>query len=188
MTMNAVFAAAGQNVGVQAAIILLATFILEDAATVFAGVHAQSGNIPVWAALAALYVGIVVGDIGLYGLGALAHRSRIAARLVPPQRMRQGHDWLQGRVFTTVFVSRFIPGARLPTYTACGFLHASLLQFALAAIVATSIWTSLLFGLSWKLGDLLMPYLGAWRWAGLGGLALVMLLFGRSAARWQTAR
>ncbi|MBV9539494.1 MAG: VTT domain-containing protein [Acidisphaera sp.] len=150
--------------------------------------RAQAGAVPVGWALGALYIGIVLGDVGLYGLGKLAGRVRWARRLVPPNRMRQGRDWLKGRVFWTVFISRFIPGARLPTYTACGFLGGSLLWFGLAAIVATSIWTSLLFGVSYKMGDLLMPYLGEWRWAGLAGFAVILVLFGRTAAKWQTAR
>jgi membrane protein DedA with SNARE-associated domain len=188
MTLDAIFAAAGHDVGLQATAILLATFVLEDAATVFAAMRAQAGQVPASWALGALYVGIVLGDIGLYGLGRLAREVRWAARIVHPRRIRQGRDWLRGRVFTTVFISRFIPGARLPTYTACGFLGASLLWFCLAAIVATSIWTSLLFGISYKMGDLLMPYLGEWRWAGLAGFAVVLILIGRTAAKWQTAR
>ena len=102
--------------------------------------------------------------------------------------MRQGRDWLEGRVFQVVFISRFIPGARLPTYTACGFLGAGWRRFALAAVVATLIWTSLLFGVSLKIGALLMEYLGPWRWAGGIGFALVIILLGRTAARMQEAR
>lgn len=102
--------------------------------------------------------------------------------------MRQGRAWLDGRVFQVVFISRFLPGARLPTYTACGFLGANWRRFALAAIIATLIWTSLLFGISLKVGALLMQYLGAWRWAGGIGFTLIVILLGRTAARLQEAR
>ncbi len=130
----------------------------------------------------------MLGDLGLYALGALSVRLPWVARVVPKRRMRQGRDWLDGRVFQVVFISRFIPGARLPTYTACGFLGADWGRFALAAVVATLIWTSLLFGISLKVGALLMEYLGAWRWAGGIGFALVVILLGRTAARLQEAR
>lgn len=172
---------------IQAVLIVLGTFVLEDAATVVAAMQAASGAIPVPVAVLSLYAGIILGDLGLYGIGALSARSPWIARLVPPSRRRQGRDWLDGRVFRVVFVSRFIPGMRLPTYTACGFLHAGLGRFALAAIVATVIWTSLLFGISLKIGAVLMNYLGVWRWAGAAGLAVVIFLAGRTAVRFQGA-
>ncbi len=182
------FALAGVNPILQAVLIVLATFVLEDAATVLAAMHAQSGALSIPLALGALYAGIVLGDLGLYGLGRLSGRVPLIARWVPRDRMRQGRAWLDGRVFQVVFISRFIPGARLPTYTACGFLHAGLGRFALAAVVATLIWTSLLFGVSLKVGALLMEYLGAWRWVGAIGFAVVVILLGRTAARMQAAR
>ncbi len=179
---------AGHDGIVQAALIILGTFVLEDAATITAAMLAQSGAISMPWALGALYAGIVLGDLGLYGLGRLSARSAWIARWIPVARRQGGRDWLGERVFQVVFISRFIPGARLPTYTACGFLHTSLKRFALAAIVATLIWTSLLFGISLKIGALLIDYLGAWRWAGAVGFACVLLLIGRFAARLQEAR
>ncbi len=186
--MASLFALAGVSPVLQAVLVILATFVLEDAATVLAAMHAQSGAVSIPLALGALYAGIVLGDLGLYGLGRLSATVPAVARWVPPQRMRQGREWLDGRVFQVVFISRFIPGARLPTYTACGFLRAGAGRFALAAVVATLIWTSLLFGVSLKVGAVLMQYLGAWRWAGAVGFALVVILLGRTAARVQAAR
>jgi membrane protein DedA with SNARE-associated domain len=179
---------AGDSGALQAAVIILGTFILEDAATVIAAMQVESGGLSLPLALGSLYAGIVLGDLGLYTLGALSRRVRWISRWVPAARKRLGREWLGDRVFHVVFISRFIPGARLPTYTACGFLHASLRRFALAAIVATLIWTSLLFGVSLKIGALLMDYLGAWRWAGAIGFAAVLILIGRAAARLQEAR
>lgn len=179
---------AGHDPLLQGVLIILATFVLEDAATVLAAMQAQAGALPLPMALGSLYAGIVLGDLGLYALGALSGRLPLLARWIPPARKREGREWLGDRVFHVVFISRFIPGARLPTYTACGFLHASLRRFALAAIVATLIWTSLLFGVSLKVGALLMQYLGAWRWAGAIGFAVVLILLGRAAARLAEAR
>jgi len=173
---------------VQVVIIILATFVLEDAATVLAAMQASVGALSIELAMLSLYAGIVLGDLGLYGLGAGSVRIHWIARLVPPSRMRQGRDWLDGRVFRVVFISRFIPGMRLPTYTACGFLHAGFARFAMAAIVATLIWTSLLFGLSYKVGAVLMTYLGAWRWLGALGLMAVIVLAGRTVMRLQGSR
>jgi membrane protein DedA with SNARE-associated domain len=185
---QALLGMAGHTPLLQAAIIVLATFVLEDAATVLAAMQVEAGGVPLALALGALYCGIVLGDLGLYGLGGLSRRVRWISRWVPAARKRAGRQWLGDRVFHVVFVSRFIPGARLPTYTACGFFRASLKKFALAAIVATLIWTSALFGVSLKIGAILMTYLGAWRWAGAIGFAAILLVMGRFAARFTEPR
>jgi membrane protein DedA with SNARE-associated domain len=173
---------------VQGVLIILGTFVLEDAATVLAAMDVQVGRVAMAVALASLYAGIVLGDLGLYGMGRLAAKSPWAARLVPPERLRRGAAMLDPHVVKVVFVSRFLPGARLPTYTACGYFGVDFKRFALTAIVATLIWTSLLFGVSLHVGRLIMDHLGAWRWVGVAGFVLTLLLAGRLAARMQTAR
>lgn len=172
---------AGQHKLLQAFSIVLGTFILEDAATVLAAMQAETGGLPIWLALLSLYLGIVLGDLGLYGLGRLCAMVPWVYRLVGRERIRRGQDWLHGRrrrVFKVVFASRFLPGMRLPTYTACGFFAADFRQFVLAAIVATLIWTSLLFGASLRVGKLLMEHFGVWRWAGAIGFALAVVVVG----------
>ncbi len=169
--------------------IIVGTFILEDAATVLAAMQVQTGGVAWEVAIISLYIGIVLGDMGLYGLGALASGSSavqgLAARVVPAPRQAHGRRWLSERVFRVVFISRFIPGARLPTYTACGWLRVSFRRFVLAAVVATSIWTTLLFVISLRVGRVLTEHLGAWRWLGWIGFAAVVVISGRLVARLQ---
>jgi membrane protein DedA with SNARE-associated domain len=100
---------------------------------------------------------------------------------VPKRRRNLGRDWVRGKIVPIVLVSRFVPGLRLPTYTTLGFLKAPVLQFALAAVAATLLWTSGLFFISLKVGTLLMRYLGVWRWAGLVVFGLVLIAIGRLA-------
>ena len=173
---------------VQGVLIILGTFVLEDAATVLAAMDVQVGRVALGVALVSLYAGIVLGDIGLYGLGRLAASVPWAARLVPPERIARGAAMLNPHVVKVVFVSRFLPGARLPTYTACGYVGVDFRPFALAAIGATLIWTSLLFGVSLHVGRLIMEHLGTWRWVGVAGFLLTLMLMGRVAARMQAAR
>ena len=143
----------------QAAAIIAGTFVLEDAATLIAAMQVASGALPLPLALGSLYAGIVLGDLGLYGLGRFSASHRWARRLVPQHRRDLGHSWVRPRVIPLVLVSRFIPGLRLPTYTTLGFLHAPLTHFAFAAIAATLVWTSGLFFVGLKLGALMMRYL-----------------------------
>ena len=165
---------AGRHPVVQAGAIVIGTFILEDAATVLAAMQVQSNAITLGLALCSLYLGIVLGDLGLYGLGRLAAMFPWAYRWLPESRLEEGRHWLESRVFKVVFISRFLPGMRLPTYTTCGFLGADFTRFALAAIVATLIWTSLLFGVSLHVGKVLAEHLGAWRWVGGLGFAATL--------------
>jgi membrane protein DedA with SNARE-associated domain len=177
------FASAAGSKPLQAATIVAGTFILEDAATLLAAMQVAAGSVSLPLALGALYAGIVLGDLGLYGLGALSARHPWARRLVPKRRQDIGHDWVSHRVIPLVLVSRFVPGLRLPTYTTLGFLRAPILQFAAAAIGATLVWTSGLFYISLRLGVLMMRYLGVWRWAGLAVFCVLLIVVGRVATQ-----
>jgi len=178
-----ILSAAAGSKPLQAAAIIIGTFILEDAATLLAAMQVATGAIALPVALLALYVGIILGDLGLYGLGRLSARNRWARRMVPKRRRNFGRDWVSSRILPIVLVSRFVPGLRLPTYTTLGFLKAPIGKFAGAAIAATLIWTSGLFFVSLKIGTLLMRYLGVWRWAGLVVFGFVLIAVGQVATR-----
>jgi membrane protein DedA with SNARE-associated domain len=173
---------------VQAATIIIGTFILEDAATLLAAMQVATGALSLPLALVSLYTGIVLGDLGLYGLGFLSAFNGLAKRLVPARRRDLGHDWVSTRIFSLVVVSRFVPGLRLPTYTTLGFLRAPLGKFTVAAVGATLVWTSGLFYVSLKLGGLMMRYLGVWRWAGLVIFVIILVIVGRIATRMYNKR
>jgi membrane protein DedA with SNARE-associated domain len=180
-SITSLLALAGRSALFQAGAIILGTFILEDAATVAAAMQVQDGSVTFWLALMSLYAGIVLGDLGLYGLGRMSAYIPWVGRQLPPHRQETIKAWISGRIFKVVLVSRFLPGLRLPTYTTCGFVGANLRQFTLAAIVATACWTTLLFAVSLKVGQFLMDHLGAWRWAGAAGFVAFVILAGRAA-------
>ncbi|MGE4480654.1 DedA family protein [Acidocella sp.] len=182
-SLTTLLAAAAGIKSLQAATIISGTFILEDAATLLAAMQVASGAISLPLALCSLYAGIVLGDLGLYGLGRLSATHKWAQRLVPQQRRDIGQDWVRKKVIPLVLVSRFVPGLRLPTYTTLGFLRAPFSHFALAAIAATLVWTSGLFFISLRLGDLMVHYLGIWRWAGLAVFLCIIIFVGRLAAK-----
>lgn len=188
-TIASLLLLAGRQPLLQAGAIIVGTFVLEDAATVIAAMQAGDHHVAMAVALLALFVGIVLGDLGLYALGRLSARIKWLARFLPPHRQEAIRGWLDGRVFKVVFASRFLPGLRLPTYTTCGFVGADFKQFTLAAVIATTCWTSLLFAASLIVGNFLMAHFGAWRWAGAAGFVVFVILAGRLAsARLQSAR
>jgi membrane protein DedA with SNARE-associated domain len=162
--------AAGSTVFLSLAIIL-GTFILEDPTTVIVGVLVADGIIGMPVALFSLYAGIVLGDIGLYCLGWLASTHPRLAQYVDHDFIAPFRTWLESRFVLTIFSARFIPGSRLPTYTASGFFRSPLSTFILTAIVATSIWTTILFSVSYWFGSLTSEWFDPVRW----GIALIFL-------------
>lgn len=156
--------------------IIVATFILEDPTTVIVGVLAADHIIGVPVALFSLYAGIVLGDISLYCLGWLASTHPRLGRYVDHDFIAPFRAWLETRYVLTIFSARFIPGSRLPTYTASGFFRSPLSAFILTAIVATSIWTTLLFSASYWFGNLTAQWLGPVRW-GIACIFLITLFF-----------
>ena len=163
--------ALGSNPWAIALAIILATFVLEDVATIAAAVLAADAVINPWAALSALIAGIFAGDLMLYGLGAYARTHDWAKRLIGETRMAKGRDWLRRRYVPALIGARFMPGLRLPTYTSSGFLGLPLAPFAGVAAGAGLIWTSAVFSLVYFFGAMTVEHLGMWRWS----LAAVLL-------------
>jgi membrane protein DedA with SNARE-associated domain len=153
--------------------IILATFVLEDVTTIAAAFLAATGVVAPPLALAALFVGIFMGDLGLYGLGAAARTRRWARSLIGEARMAKGRSWLKRRYLTALVGARFMPGFRLPTYAASGFLNLPFWPFAGVAAAAGFVWTTLVFSLVLFFGVMVVEQLGVWRWA----LAAVLLAF-----------
>ncbi|MDZ4868230.1 MAG: VTT domain-containing protein [Alphaproteobacteria bacterium] len=161
--------------------IVLATFVLEDVATITAAFLAATGEIAAPIALAALFVGIFAGDLGLYGLGAAARTREWARNVIGERRMVKGRGWLKRRYIPALIGARFMPGFRLPTYAASGFLKLPFWPFAGVAAGAGFIWTTLIFSLVFFFGVMIVENLGVWRWA-LAAILLTFILAGPTLA------
>lgn len=172
---------ATQNPLVHSGAIIAGTFILEDATTVIASLQVADGLLPAWLALVSLYIGIALGDLGLFGIGRLASTHRWARRYVTMNHVARVRDHLDDRLMMAVISTRFLPGARLPTYTACGFLGVSFARFTLAVVIGTVLWTTVLFFVLLWFGVAVLERLGPWRWIAALGLIALMLVFGRRA-------
>jgi membrane protein DedA with SNARE-associated domain len=166
----------------QVGAIILGTFILEDATTAIVAFAVGDGLLSMAVGLAGLYLGVSLGDFGLYWLGHLAGRHVWVQRLVRIGRPGIAGAWLKDHAAAVVFSSRFLPGLRLPTYTAFGFFGVPFRRFAVPVVLATLLWTTLLFGLCLAFGGLVLSHLGQWRWFGAGLAVIVLIVLGRRAA------
>lgn len=159
-----------------AALIVLATFILEDAATIAAALLAAEGYIDPTLGLSALYFGIVVGDLALYGLGRYASGHPRAVRWIGQKRIKRGRAWMHDRLAPALIGARFLPGMRLPTYIASGFLKVSFFRFSMIAIAATAAWTGIFYLLIFRYGSYVVDFFGEWVWV-IGAVLLFNVIF-----------
>ncbi len=148
--------AVGPTALVLFALLALATLITEDLTCVWAGVLAAEGTIEFSFAVIACLFGIVVGDILLFLAGRLFGRALMRHGplkwLVRAPDVERSSGWFQRRGMMVIFVSRFLPGTRLPTYFAAGLLDTSFLKFTFYFFIAAAVWTPLLVGASMLLG------------------------------------
>src|SRR6266853_431016 len=153
----------------KAAGFFLGTFILEDVAAVGAGLLLATGDISWPAAFIACFLGIWMGDAGLYALARYAGRGwfersslrRFASKVSNSER------WFAKRGTPILIFSRVLPGVRLPTYLAAGFLRVPLPRFLLITGVASCVWTVAVLLLAETFGERLANWLGTYKHAGL---------------------
>lgn len=143
----------------QLAALAASTFVSEDLACVTAGVLVARGDLEALPAVAACTAGILLGDLGLYfagrGMGPSLFRHRWVRRWIVPERVEKAAGWIERQGLNVVFLSRFMPGLRLPTYIAAGMLSRRPIAFVSYFLIAASVWTPLaVLGTAWLGGSL----------------------------------
>ena len=119
----------------KAAGFFFATFVLEDAAAIGAGLLLATGQISWPAAFLACFFGIWLGDAGLYALARFAGRNWFEKSVLKKHsaKVARSENWFRERGTTILIFSRAIPGTRLPTYLAAGFFRVPLARFLMIA-------------------------------------------------------
>ena len=164
----------------QAAGFFLATFVLEDVATVGAGLLLATGAVTWPVAFGACFLGIWMGDAGLYAIARFGGRNwfersplrRFSAKVATSER------WFGERGTPILIFSRLVPGARLPTYLAAGFLRLPAAKFLWVTGVASFIWTVIVLLLVKSIGAPLLDWLGDFKRGGWALLALLVIVWG----------
>lgn len=149
-----------------AALLAVGTLLSEDLSCASAGVLASRSVLPYWLATLGCFLGIWIGDLGLYALGRFGGRKllgRVPFRWwIGEKRVVQGEQLFLRHGGKLVFGSRFLPGSRVPVYVAAGVLRFPFWKFALFMALACAAWTPLLVGFSMKLGDALLDWLAVY--------------------------
>ena len=166
----------------QAAGFFCATFVLEDAAAIGAGLLLAAGRISWPAAFLACFLGIWLGDMGLYALARFAGRNWFEKLVLKKHsaKVARSENWFRERGTTILIFSRAIPGTRLPTYLAAGFLRVPLARFLIITGAAAFVWTFIILFLTQVFGAHITQWLGRYQSGSLfllgAGILLVVAL------------
>ena len=133
--------------------IFLATFIYEDGATLLAATVSASGALDPRIGILTTFLGIWMGDMGLYGLGSSFGRrtaeSRRLRKYLTPESLAKAEGWFARHGSLALVMSRAIPGSRLPLYVAAGALRLPVRLFARTTAVCSAIWVCAIFAI-WR--------------------------------------
>lgn len=133
--------------------IFFATFIYEDGATLLAATLSAGGRLDPRIGLLSTFLGIWVGDMGLYALGSSFGRrtaqSRWLQKYLRPDSLARAERWFARHGSLSLVMSRAIPGSRLPLYVAAGALRLPVRLFARTTAICSAVWVSAIFAI-WR--------------------------------------
>lgn len=122
-----------------------ATLVAEDLATIAAGILVAQVDTPPAMALIAVIFGTAAGDIALYAFGRWGAHTRYGKKLRMREDVRCAEIWVRARALWLVFAARFMPGLRLPVFTASGLVRAPAGPVIAIVAFTTPVWTAALF-------------------------------------------
>lgn len=158
--------------------IAAATLVSEDLTIVGAGLAVGEGRLGMAAALSACFVGIFLGDVGLWALGRYGGRRVLAwgpiARM-PLARLHALGHWLDGHP-AVIFGSRFLPGTRMPLYIASGLVGTRPWRFIFWMFVAVATWVPLVVIATSRFGPAVAEPLEAWLGSGWAARIVTVVL------------
>lgn len=163
----------------------LTTPLVEDLAIAAGVALATQGALSWGLSLGAVGAGIAVGDLGLYGLGLARTRLTWLQQRFMGTRTDLAREHIMRRLDSAVLIARVVPGLRLLTYTACGFVRVPLLQFSMWVVLAVTLWTTGLYVLSFSVGHAIAETTGL---APALAVALPILVLALVLPVWQWLR
>jgi membrane protein DedA with SNARE-associated domain len=159
-----------------------ATLVSEDLTCIAAGLLVAQGRMTFVPAVAACLFGILLGDVLLFlagrWLGRPAVKRAPLSWFVSEDGVDRASAWFRQRGMAVIFLSRFLPGLRLPTYFAAGVLKTRLLVFTGYFLLAGLLWTPALVGFAAVAGKAAGDVFHLFeRWSLPVGLALVLFIY-----------
>jgi pimeloyl-ACP methyl ester carboxylesterase/membrane protein DedA with SNARE-associated domain len=144
-------------------LIALATLVSEDLTCIGTGIMVARGSIGFLPGTIACFVGIVMGDVIFFALGRLLGRPVLErpplSWIVRAKSLNGAVAWFKDRGAVLVFITRFLPGLRVPVYVAAGVLHTGAWTFVGWFFLAALAWTPTVVWLSARFGQQMVAWL-----------------------------
>lgn len=160
--------------------IALATLISEDLACLAAGLLVSEHALSLGWAIFAGFIGIFLGDIGLYALGRFGGKPLLGRApfrwFLKPERILQAEQLFMDHAGKLILSSRFLPGSRLPIYTVAGVLRYPFGKFCFLMFLVAILSAIILVPLAWKLGEVIFDWLRLYELYVIPSIIGVLLL------------
>lgn len=177
------FAPSSSSVSLFIGIILL-SYLLEDLAIVTAASLSAQGTISPSLGLFAAFIGIATGDAALYLLGRASTRSRVFRyKTLTHPHLRYLRKKLKSNPMLNLFIIRFIPGLRTIGFTLSGVFNIKITRFFIAVMLATSLWTAIVFPTVYFLGNSAWVKASENQWLLIPIMTLILFAVNRFAKR-----
>ena len=156
----------------------------EDIPIITSGYLVHLGTMAFWPALVVNLLGIMIGDLLIYGFGywmgpeALEHR--MLRRVMSPDRMEKVQSFFERHGRKAIFFGRFVAGLRAPLFLAAGITRLPLRIFFSMDLAAALLSVPLLLVTAWYFGDHIDDFR---RMVGTGK-AVFILALGAAAVLW----
>lgn len=131
--------------------------IPEEVPIIAAGLMSRSTLNP-WLSLASCFVGAIVGDMVMYGIGRkfgrrMLQRGGYFAGILSSEREQEIEAHFRRHGLKVLFVARFLAGVRSPIYLTAGILNVPFRRFVLADAFCASIVIPIFFGLAYLFSE-----------------------------------
>jgi len=162
---------------IQLVALVLASYILEDATSITAGILWGQGILSGPVTFVGVLLGIVSGDLLLYALGRGIGRHLLNLPLirgiVSEADVQRWQQWFERRGLWVVLATRFVPGTRLPCYLSAGVLRVNPWRFALAATLSALAQSVVVLPLAAQAGAVMLERFAFFRETIVGVLILI---------------
>jgi len=132
----------------------IAPFVQEDIAVLgtVSAIISRMGN-PA-GLFAAISIGLIFSDLWKYWLGRAARTQDWARKHSDKPAVHKARENLDENMLKTIFISRFLPGARIPLYIAAGFFKLPFSKFAFSICLTAIAYIALIFVIFSALGEI----------------------------------
>jgi membrane protein DedA with SNARE-associated domain len=146
-------------------VLFLLASLHEDVAVLTACYFSIERGMPLGDGLAVVYVGAVINNYVIYGLGAMARRLPGLRRWLIHENARKMRRRLGRHLVHTLVVCRFIPGSLSPVILGCGWLGVPFPRFALTIAVSAGLYLVLVAAIACTLGETVLKQFSGYAWA-----------------------